>query len=183
MDILERALKNRSRELARRLTVEAGFSSIQAERFLGAAGQALVRSYEWQADALGPDSLREATTARELLSGISGRAVATEVGLSIEQAWAGLRALVPEVLRSVASAYENERARSEGRAGPRPSDEDDTSRFEIGFGLALDRVAARRGAAGGIGTARGEGAAARDGIWGWHPIFARLLRHSEPPID
>ena len=166
------------------LTCEAGFSARQAERFLGAAGPALVRSYEWQADALGPDPLGTPANVRELLSGISGRAVASEVGLSTEQTWDGLRTLVPAVLRPAAQAGDPSYPRPGGGYGPRSGGAaDETLRFEIGFGLALDQVLAKENSAGSADTDTDAGDVTprlADGDSS-HPIFGYLLRQREPP--
>lgn len=182
MDFLERVLQRRSRDLVHHLTCEAGFSAGQAERFLCAAGPALVRSYEWQADTLGPDPLGTPTNVRELLSGISARAVALEVGLSTEQTWDGLRTLVPAVLRPAAQAGDSSYPRPGGGSGPRSGRAvDETLRFEIGFGLALDQVLAKETSAGSEDTEAGDGSPRGADGDSSHPIFGYLLRQREPP--
>lgn len=120
MDILERVLNEKSSELVQVLTVDTGMSRSQAELFLREAGPALIDSYRWQAEGLAPDGLASPTAVRDLLSGISGRALAPKVGMSSERTWDGLRSLVPAVVRSGARTGERGGARGRGVSAEHP---------------------------------------------------------------
>lgn len=120
MDILERVLNEKSSELVHVLTVDTGMSRNQAELFLREAGPALIDSYRWQAEELAPEGLASPTAVRDLLSGISGRALAPKVGLSSERTWDGLRSLVPAVVRSGARTSERGGARGRGVGAEHP---------------------------------------------------------------
>jgi hypothetical protein len=104
MDIVQKVLTEKSSELVQVLTRDTGMSRRQAERFLREAGPALIDSYRWQEEELAPEGLASPTAARDILSGISGRALASKVGMSSERTWDGLRSLVPAVVRSGARA-------------------------------------------------------------------------------
>lgn len=133
MDIVQKVLSEQSSELVQVLTRDTGMSRRQAELFLREAGPALVASYRWQEEELAPEGLASPTAARDILSGISGRALAPKVGLSSERTWDGLRSLVPAVVRSGAhdpSASSSGASGSGGGDGAKP--------FRVGFDLYVD---------------------------------------------
>jgi hypothetical protein len=104
MDFLERVLDERAGDLTRALEQRAGFSSTEAQRFLRAAGRALIASYEWNRSSRRPIDLRAEDAAGDLLAVIHGRALAAQLRLGPDETWAGLRAIVPIVVEASASA-------------------------------------------------------------------------------
>jgi hypothetical protein len=99
MDSIQRVLDERYDDFARVLT-QVGFSRSEAERFVVEAWPAVLRSYEWQERSLGLAWMARPGAAREILSTISGRRLASLVGLPEEKTWAGLRELVPALLQA-----------------------------------------------------------------------------------
>lgn len=182
MDLFEQALTENSAELLGVLTDQAGFTVTEAEAFLREAAPVLLESYAWQSAR--PDTVQVGPwgTVQALLSGISGRALAPRVGLSSARTWDGLRALVPAVLRSTGEETAGPEASAAGalprechaKAGSSQSRDDDAVRFDIGFGLTLDRCISS--------TMHGE-ATSGSAIGDTHPIFGHLqsLRGSPPP--
>lgn len=155
MDRLERVLDERSADFSSALAL-VGFSPDEASRFLAIVRPELIRSYEWHVATTG-EAGRPAVAAGDVLSSIRGRALASEVGISDAKTWAGLRELVPAVL-------EASRPPPRRRHGER----DAVARFEVGFGLTLDRLRVRRSRA-------GDGPATEPPIGARHPIFGHLL--------
>jgi hypothetical protein len=94
MNELERVLSERCDALILALTQGAGFSPMQAARFIEEAGPAVVESYRWQADELPIANGWGPAIAQEILAGVNGRSLAPRVGLTEERSWAGLRTLV-----------------------------------------------------------------------------------------
>lgn len=141
MDPLERVLKERVDELADEVAARVGLSPHEAKRFVEQAGFDLMASYRWQAADLSSAEMASPGVVRDLLAGISGRAVADRVGLSPGRTWDGLRALVPAVLESVARCD----AADLPVDGPRPTPNgsgsrgDTDRRFDIGFGLFFEQ--------------------------------------------
>jgi hypothetical protein len=169
MDILEKVLTEQSGELIRLLTFETGMSRGQAEVFLREAKEALLDSYHWQVDELGSDGLSSPSAVRDLLAGMSGRALAAKVGMSAERTWDGLRALVPAVVYCGAAARWASSADlpSDPPRRVRRLEAEGTGRFDIGFGLSFE-------------FPRTEGTSDRarrssDTAGFTHPIFGRLL--------
>lgn len=137
MDSMVRILDERAEDFAEALT-EVGFSTAEAHRFLKGAAPALLRSCEWQYAALGQESLDEPASAREILSLIPGRSLASQLGLPVEKTWAGLRELVPAVLQASQSGRPG--ARTGGvRPSVRRSTNPSTTHYDFGFGLTLER--------------------------------------------
>lgn len=187
MGFLERVLDENSGKLLDALRGEAGFTMAQAEAFLREAGPALIESYQWQAADLQAAHLGSPAAVRDLLAGISGRTLASRVGLSSARTWDGLRVLVPAAVCASADTTVDETI----DAGLAPADDgcscpggaptgslrsrdDEAAHFEIGFGLTLDR--------GRAAEADGE-AAGRSGISVAHPIFGHLLSLRDSPAS
>jgi hypothetical protein len=103
MDFLERVLDERAEDLTRALEEQAGFSAPEAQRFLRAAGRALVASYEWNRSSRRPIDLCAEDAAGDLLAVIHGRALAAQLRLGADETWAGLRVIVPIVVDASAS--------------------------------------------------------------------------------
>lgn len=164
MDHLERVLDERAGDLLVGLAA-VGFSHDEARRFLTGVGPELVQSYEWHAASL--DGSAEATpeAASEVLAGIRGRALALQIGLSTEKTWAGLRELVPAVLEASKFARPSPGSASQRGSNKRPPRGTEIARFDVGFGLTLERL-------------RSTGSDSREPV-GWigvkHPIFGGLL--------
>jgi hypothetical protein len=108
-------LDERYDDFARVLT-HVGFTRSEAERFVVEAWPAVLRSYEWQERSLGLAWMARPGAAREILSTISGRRLASLVGLPEQKIWAGLRELVPALLQA-----------ANGRGASRPVAPDDPS--------------------------------------------------------
>ena len=83
-------------ELIHELTDGVGLTEAEADEFLRQAGPALVASCVWQSSTLPPDRLANPAGARDVLAGMSGDRLASEVGV-------GLRTIVPSVLRATYS--------------------------------------------------------------------------------
>jgi len=163
MDVLERVITEKADELIEVLILDVGLSRRQSEVFLDEAGAALVASYRWQAEEIRHDGLASPSTVRNLLAGISGRALANRVGLPTETAWDGLRALVPAVVR--AGTAEGSTRGGGGFSRTRRLRSEDV-RFDIGFGLTLDL--------GGFASRRPAGSAGSGFVS--HPVFDLLPR-------
>lgn len=102
MDPLERVLTEEADELVDQVRVRAGLTEEEARRFVTTAREDLLASYRWRAAELPTTELASPHVVRDILEGISGRAVAARVGLSQRRTWDGLRALVPAAVRTVA---------------------------------------------------------------------------------
>lgn len=98
-----RTLEQHSGALIHELADEVGFTETEASVFLREAAPDLVASYVWQSSRFTPDRLSSPVVAREVLGSINGNRLAPRVGQSSSRTWAGLRALVPAVLRASAS--------------------------------------------------------------------------------
>jgi hypothetical protein len=126
MDSMQRVLEERYDDFARVLT-HVGFTRPEAERFVVEAWPAVLRSYEWQERSLGLAWMARPGAAREILSTISGRRLASLVGLPEQKTWAGLRELVPAVLQASNGRGASQHAAPEhpsmrrGRSGRRPT--------------------------------------------------------------
>ncbi len=141
MEFLERVLDERAGELARSL-MELGFTRDEAERFVAHAGPALMQSYAWQADRFRRAGLSTDDVAGDVLAGISGRRLASRLGLSEGKTWAGLRELVPEVVSASRGRGSPGGRWTSGpsRAAPGGNERDESGELDIGFGIRLRRL-------------------------------------------
>jgi hypothetical protein len=148
MDFMRQVLRDHSNDFARVLSEQAGFTEDEARRFLDGAGPALVRSYEWQASGLPLGELPTSTIVRELLAGIPGRTLGSLLGIPAAKTWAGLRTLVPAVVRAHDRAAGRRHPTASERIGSRRNGTtdapDDAPEYPIGFGLSVDRRGYRR---------------------------------------
>ena len=99
MERLQMVLARRGRELVSVLVSHRTFDASTAQRFVAAAGEDLMRSYEWQLREIERAGLSRPRTVRDLLRGIHAREIALTLGLSTEQVWRGLRTFVPTVVQ------------------------------------------------------------------------------------
>jgi hypothetical protein len=97
MERLQRVLAQRSGELARTIERQAGVDGPLAAKFVSVAGEELLDAYLWQEQDL-DRRLSHPRNARELLGAVCAHRVAADLGMSLDAAWAALRAFVPSVL-------------------------------------------------------------------------------------
>ena len=97
--ILE-TLEQHSGELIHELSDEVGFTETEAAVFLKEATPDLLASYVWQSARFSSGRAAPPVVAREVLGSMNGERLAPRVGQSSSRTWAGLRALVPAVLRA-----------------------------------------------------------------------------------
>ena len=95
-----RTLEQHSDALIDELADEVGFTETEAVLFLREVTPDLLASYVWQSSQLTPERLAQPDVSRDVLGSMSGDRLAPRVGLSSARTWAGLRALVPAVLRA-----------------------------------------------------------------------------------
>ena len=98
-----KTLEQHSGTLIDELADEVGFTETEATVFLREAAPDLVASYVWQSSRFTPERLASPFVAREVLGSMNGDRLAPRVGQSSTRTWAGLRALVPAVLRATSS--------------------------------------------------------------------------------
>ena len=101
-----KTLAQHSGALIHELTDEVGFTEGEATVFLREAAPDLIASYVWQSSRHTPERRASPTVAREVLGSMNGDRLAPRVGQSSTRTWAGLRALVPAVLRATSSEGE-----------------------------------------------------------------------------
>jgi hypothetical protein len=137
MDFLERVLDEQAGDLTRALEEQAGFSATEAQRFVRAAGRALIASYEWNRLSRRPIDLHDEDAAGDLLAVIHGRALAAQLRLSAAKTWTGLRVVVPIVVEASAPEAPAVGSRAARTRRVRISTQE-AAHLEVGLGLRTE---------------------------------------------
>ncbi len=103
MDFLSGILKEKSPQLMGALTSKAGFSPEQAEKFVPAAGSAVMDTMKSQAGNLDLDNLSSPNNVKTVMGGIDAGSLASMAGVTPQQSVGGLTAIVPMLLGLIGS--------------------------------------------------------------------------------
>jgi hypothetical protein len=103
MDFLDGILKEKGPQLIGALTSQAGFSPDQAEKFVPAAGSAVMDTMKSQAGNLDFDNLSSASNVKTIMGGIDAGSLASIAGVTPQQSVGGITAIVPMLLGLIGS--------------------------------------------------------------------------------